>query len=176
MAAYTGARSQWGTKADRRSLWQDALALAIAIGVSQLAGVIGSLGAGDGMTRFYIELELPPLTPPSWVFGPVWISLYALIGVSAWLVWREGWQARHMKPALIAFVVQLALNAGWTIVFFGLNALGWAIVEILVLVAAILVTTILFWKVRPLAGVLFLPYLAWTAFATYLTIAIWYLN
>jgi tryptophan-rich sensory protein len=72
--------------------------------------------------------------------------------------------------------VQLALNAGWTIVFFGLNALGWAIVEILVLVAAILVTTVLFWTVRPLAGVLFLPYLAWTTFATYLTIAIWYMN
>jgi tryptophan-rich sensory protein len=81
-----------------------------------------------------------------------------------------------VKRALIAFVVQLALNAGWTIVFFGLNALGWAIVEILVLVAAILVTTVLFWKVRPLAGVLLLPYLAWTTFATYLTIAIWYMN
>jgi tryptophan-rich sensory protein len=176
MAAYTGARSQWRTRANRRPLWQDALALAIAIGVSQLAGVIGSLGAGDGMTRFYMELELPPLTPPSSVFGPVWISLYTLTGISAWLVWREGWQARRVKPALIAFVVQLALNAGWTIVFFGLNALGWAIVEILVLVAAILVTTVLFWKVRPLAGVLLLPYLAWTTFATYLTIAIWYMN
>jgi translocator protein len=128
------------------------------------------------MTRFYEELELPPLTPPSWVFSPVWITLYALIGVGTWLVWRRGLDTPGVRPALVAFLVQLALNAAWTIVFFGANAPAWAVLEILVLVAAIVVTVVLYRRVRRAAALLLLPYLAWTVFATYLTVAIWWLN
>jgi translocator protein len=163
-------------KKDVHAGWLDLLKLAAAIAVSQSAGVIGSLAAGDGMTRFYEELDLPPLTPPSWVFGPVWITLYTLMGIAAWLVWRRGWRAPGVRPALLVFLAQLVLNAGWTIVFFGANAPGWAALEIAALAAAVVATTLLFWRVHRVAGLLLLPYLVWVLFAGYLTVAIWRLN
>ncbi len=124
---------------------------------------------------WYEELAKPAWNPPSWVFGPVWTVLYAMMALAAWRVWlRGGWALQ--KIALGLFVVQWALNALWTPLFFGLHRPDWALVEILVLLLAIFATTRAFWRVDRTAGLLLLPYAAWVAFATALNFAIWRMN
>jgi translocator protein len=136
-----------------------------------LAGLVGSQFEPG---TWYAGLEKPPWNPPSWVFGPVWTTLYVLMGVAAWLVWdRSGAGA---SAALTLFVVQLVLNAAWSWLFFGLQSPGLALIEIVVLWALIVATTMLFWRVRAGAGALMLPYLAWVTFATALNFEIWRLN
>jgi tryptophan-rich sensory protein len=134
-------------------------------------GGIASAGAGD----FYAQLDRPGWAPPGWLFGPVWSILYALQGVAAWLVWRER-RADGRGAALAAFVAQLAANALWSWLFFAWRQGGLAFGEVLLLLAMVGVTAALFWRVRPLAGALLLPYLLWVAFATALTYSIWQRN
>ena len=124
---------------------------------------------------WYAELAKPTWNPPGWIFGPVWTILYALMAVAAWRVWRQGGWAKQ-KVALSLFVVQWALNALWTPLFFGLHRPGWALAEILILLAAILATMRAFWRVDRPAGLLLLPYAAWVAFATVLNWTIWRMN
>jgi translocator protein len=124
---------------------------------------------------WYASLIKPSWTPPPWVFGPVWSLLYVLMAVAAWLVWREGgW--RSQRQALGLFLLQWLLNALWTPLFFGLHQPGLACVEIAALWLLILMTLILFWRVKKTAGVLLLPYLAWVTIATALNFTIWRLN
>lgn len=124
---------------------------------------------------WYAGLAKPPWNPPSWLFGPVWTTLYVLMSVAAWLVWREGgWRAQ--KRALGLYLVQWALNALWTPIFFGMHRPGLAFAEILALDAAVLGTLIVFWRVRRLAGLLLAPYALWVLFATILNGVIWHLN
>jgi tryptophan-rich sensory protein len=146
-----------------------------------LAGfVLASLGPGFlgtlfGNTGFYREIERPSWAPPGAVFGPVWTVLYLMMGTAAWLVWRQPPAARRRR-ALTLFWVQLGLNALWIPIFFGLQSIGVALVEIAVLLVAIALTTAAFFRVSRAAGGLFLPYLGWVAFATALNAAIWTLN
>ncbi len=136
-----------------------------------VAGISGAATSG-GVHSWYPTLAKPTWNPPSWVFGPVWTILYAMMAVAAWLVWRRaGWGG-----ALLLFGVQLALNAAWSPLFFGLHRIDLALVDIVVLWAAIVATTVAFWKVTPVAGWLFVPYLAWVSFAAMLNFAIWKLN
>lgn len=136
-----------------------------------VGGGIGSLfQPGD----WYAQLDKPPWNPPSRVFGPVWTALYVLMGVAAWLVW-DRWRGQA-RAALTLFVVQLAFNAGWSAVFFGLQSPGLAFAEILVLWALIVATITMFWRRHASAGILLLPYLAWVTFAAALNFAIWRLN
>ena len=114
--------------------------------------------------------------PPAWVFGPVWTLLYVMMGVAAFLVWQRGWSAAGVKIALAFFVLQLALNGLWSVLFFGLQSPGLALIEIVLLWLAIAVTTVLFWRVTPPAGLILLPYWAWVSFATILNGSIWMLN
>ncbi len=113
--------------------------------------------------------------PPPWVFGPVWIALYVLMGIAAWLVWRRQDEAGR-RLALMLFAFQLGLNALWSFVFFGMENPGAALVNIGVLWAVILATTFAFRKISQLAAWLLLPYLAWVSFASYLNCGIWLLN
>ena len=130
------------------------------------------LGAAFPPDAWYAALAKPWWTPPGAVFGPVWFALYAAMGVAAWLVWRRrGWSG-----PLAAYGVQLALNAAWTPLFFGAQALAASFALILALWAAIAVTAVAFWRVRALAGALLLPYLAWVSYAAALNGAIWRLN
>lgn len=124
---------------------------------------------------WYAGLAKPAWNPPSWVFGPVWTVLYALMAIAAWRVWRYGGWAKQ-KVALSLFVVQWALNALWTPLFFGLHRPDWALAEILVLLLAILATVRASWRVDRIAGALLIPYAAWVAFATVLNWTIWRLN
>ncbi|MFP3940506.1 MAG: TspO/MBR family protein [Thermoanaerobaculia bacterium] len=125
---------------------------------------------------WYAGLEKPPWNPPGWVFAPVWTVLYAMMAVAGWLVWRSPGLLTLRRLALGVFAVQLALNGAWSWLFFGLHRPGLALAEIVVLWLAIVATTLFFWRVRPLAGVLLLPYLAWVSFAVALNAALWRLN
>jgi translocator protein len=124
---------------------------------------------------WYYQIAKPSWTPPSWLFGPVWTALYLAMAVAGWLVWRRGGWAAH-RGALALFLVQLALNAVWSGLFFGLHSPGLAMVEILLLWTAILLTARAFFRVSRLAGWLLVPYLLWVSFASVLTFAVWRLN
>ena len=124
---------------------------------------------------WYAGLAKPAWNPPGWLFGPVWTVLYALMAVAAWRVWRRGGWARQ-KTALGLFILQWALNALWTPLFFGLHKPAWALVEIVILLAALLATWRAFWQMDRPAGLMLAPYAAWVAFATALNGAIWWLN
>lgn len=152
----------------------------------QIVGLVGWLAvslaaAGIGgvpsirASSFYTHLVRPSWAPPPSVFGPVWTFLYVLMGISAWLAWRVG-GFRAAKSALTLFLLQLAFNALWSWLFFGWHRGALAFAEILMLWALILFTLIAFWRVRPWAGVLLVPYLLWVSFACMLNYSIWRLN
>jgi translocator protein len=150
------------------------LALLVWLAISYAAAALGgfaSANAGD----FYQQLTRPAWAPPSWLFAPAWALLYFLMGVAAWLVWRER-GLRKAPVTLSLFLVQLAVNALWTWVFFVWHLGALAFGEILVLWALILCTIVAFWRVRPIAGALLIPYLVWVSFASALTHAVWQLN
>ena len=147
---------------------------AMALGVFALLVAAAALfGAQFEPGLWYEALRKPPLTPPSWVFGPVWSLLYLTIAVAGWLIWRA---RRNRVPALALWGVQLALNAAWSFLFFGLQRQSLALLEIGILLVFIVATAVVFFRVRPLAGALFAPYAAWVAFASYLNAGLWYLN
>jgi len=112
---------------------------------------------------------------PNWLFGPVWTVLYAMMGVAAWRVWCKAWGNRARRP-LALFALQLALNLGWSVTFFGLHAIGAAVVVIVALEAAILGTMLAFRRIDGVAAALLVPYALWVAFATLLNVTIWRLN
>jgi tryptophan-rich sensory protein len=136
------------------------------------AGWVGSQFAPG---EWYASLSKPSWNPPGAVFAPVWTFLYILMGIAAWLVWKEqGFGGARV--ALIAFLAQLVLNGLWSWLFFGINNPLAAFIEILVLWLLILITLVLFWRIKPLAGMLLLPYLAWVGFASVLNFTLWRLN
>ncbi|MGE0594059.1 MAG: TspO/MBR family protein [Vicinamibacterales bacterium] len=141
------------------------------IGVCQLVGIVAALGTSTD-TVWYDQLAKPDWNPPRWVFAPVWTTLYALMGIAAWRVWRTGRGA----PALRLFFMQLALNFAWSFLFFGAQAIVAALIEIVVLWIAIVVTTAAFWRLDRPAAWLMAPYLAWVSFATALNGAIVLMN
>lgn len=124
---------------------------------------------------WYAELQKPEWSPPAWVFGPVWTVLYLLMGIAAGLVWKR-YGFSGARTALGLFLAQLVLNALWSWLFFGLRLPGLAFGEIVVLGILILATAIAFWRKRPVAGALLVPYLLWVAFAAALNFSIWRLN
>jgi len=150
--------------------------LIIAVVASELAGVIGSLFTVSAIPTWYAGLVKPALNPPSWVFGPVWTTLYFLMGIAAFLVWRMGWERKEVKMALGVFGIQLFLNAIWSIIFFGLHNPGWALADIALLWLTIVWTIALFYKISKPAAYLLAPYLLWVSFASYLNYAILVLN
>ncbi len=124
---------------------------------------------------WFETLNKPSWNPPSWLFGPVWTTLYAMMAVAAWLVWRHGgWKSQRV--ALGLFVLQWALNAAWTPLFFGMQRPDLALIDIVLLWLAITATIVAFWRVSTLASVLLLPYLAWVSFAAFLNFTIWRMN
>ena len=145
--------------------------VALTLGIAALGGVFTSMG----QPAWYDTLQKPSFNPPSWVFGPVWTTLYVMMAVAAWLVWRKADGAAGRR-AIVAWAVQLALNLGWSALFFALRSPAWALAEIVVLWLAILVTVILFFRHSRLAGWLMVPYLAWVSFAAVLNFAIVRLN
>jgi|GEM_PF-84749 len=150
--------------------------LIVAVAIAELAGVIGSIFTVPSIDGWYSNLIKPELAPPNWVFGPVWTTLFFLMGISAFLVWKKGLASREVKVALSVFFVQLILNILWSIIFFGWQSPGAAFMEIIFLWLAIIATIIVFAKVSKPAAWLILPYIIWVSFAGYLNFSIWRLN
>jgi len=150
--------------------------LIISIVICNSAGFIGAIFTTSAIPIWYNSLEKPSFSPPNWVFGPVWTTLYTLMGISAYLVWRQGINNSQVKTALIIFGVQLFLNAIWSPIFFGLRALFAALVVIVILWIAILLTIFAFYKISTVAAVLLIPYILWVSLATILNYSLWVLN
>ncbi len=149
----------------------------LALGAALLIAFVPALGGVfTGPSAWYEGLAKPSWNPPGWVFGPVWTALYASMGVASWLVWRERGRARAVRAALWVYAVQLVLNAAWSPLFFGLRRPDLAMIDIVLLWVTIVATVVLFWRVRPVAGAVLLPYLAWVTFASGLNFAIWRMN
>ena len=154
------------------SPWKNAAALVVCIIVTFLAP---ALGAWAMPGEWYAALRKPSWNPPSWLFGPVWTALYLMLATAAWLVWRRGGWAGQRR-ALTLYLVQLALNAAWTPLFFGLKMPGIAFAEIILLLAAVVTTAFAFRRVNKAAGALLVPYIAWVSFAGFLNFTLWRLN
>jgi tryptophan-rich sensory protein len=151
------------------------LALVAFVAAAQAAGVIGIPFTDRGTDSWYSQLEVPPFNPPSWVFAPVWTTLYLLIGIAAWATWRRPDSPRRDR-ALVAWWVQLALNAAWTPLFFGAQRPGWALAEIVVLWLAAALTWRWLARCSTASAWLFAPYMAWISFAVVLNASIVGLN
>lgn len=152
-------------------MWAGIVVLVV---LTALTAVVGSVASANA-PAFYAELQQPAWSPPPSVFGPVWTLLYAMMALAAALVWR----ARHRPGARAAiglYVVQLALNALWSWIFFAWRNGAWAVIEIAALWLAIVATLVAFWRVTKVAGALLVPYLAWVTFAAALTVTLWRTN
>lgn len=141
--------------------------------------VIGALGGfltTQNVQTWYPTINKPQFTPPNWIFGPVWTFLYILMGVSSYLVWQRRKKNELFKKAIAIYVLQLVFNLGWSFLFFYQHQIGLALVEILVLLALIVITGFLFYRINRIAGLLYIPYVLWVSFASYLTYSIYILN
>lgn len=154
---------------------KDVGALFLFVVGSELAGGLGSLFTVPSIAGWYQMLQKPALNPPNWIFGPVWTTLFLFMGIAAFLVWKKS-RGTGRKIALSLFGVQFVLNVLWSALFFGWHQVDLAFVEIIALWIAILWTGIFFYRHSKPAGILFVPYLAWVSFASYLNFALWSLN
>ena len=151
--------------------------LVVSCAVPLLVGIMGSLfTTADTLGNWYANLNKPPFNPPDWIFGPVWTTLYIMMGISAFLVWRKGLDDKIVRIALGCFIVQLFLNAIWTPLFFGLHSPLLGLIDIVLLVNAVIVTIFTFSKISRPASLLLIPYLAWVSFATILNASLYLLN
>lgn len=152
------------------------LQLVLFIAIAQAAGIIGAYFTADAIPTWYAGLEKPFFNPPNWVFGPVWTTLYTLMGTASYFVWRKRFSLTHAARGMQWYWIQLGLNAIWSPVFFGLKSLSLALAIILALWVAIVLTIREFWKMDWRLGVALLPYIAWVSFATLLNYSLWRLN
>ncbi len=152
------------------------LTIIAALAIPQIAGAIGSLFTFQAIPTWYATIIKPELAPPNWVFGPVWTTLFLLMGLASYLVWKRGWERRDVKIALSVYVVQLALNTIWSILFFGIPSPQLAFYEIVLLWLSIATNIVLFYRISKAAGLMLVPYIAWVSFAGYLNYSIWMLN
>jgi benzodiazapine receptor len=154
---------------------RNAIALVLSFALTYAAAALGGL-ASVRARDFYGQLDRPAWAPPGWLFGPVWAVLYTAMAVAAWLAWRSGQAGGGARVAIALYLLQLVLNAAWTWLFFVFRRGGWATVEIVALWIAIALTIVAFWRLRPIAGAMLLPYLVWVTFAGFLTVSVWRRN
>jgi len=154
----------------------EVLRLIVSIVICQLAGLIGSFFTTPGIPTWYAALRKPTFTPPNWLFAPVWTTLFVLMGISLFLIWRKPVITPKVRTALIVFALQLALNVLWSILFFGLRSPLAGFIEILILWVVILLTIVNFYRLSSAAGVLLIPYILWVSFAAILNFSLWRLN
>jgi len=150
--------------------------LIVSVVVAELAGVLGSLFTTPNIQIWYDLLNKPAVNPPSWVFGPVWTTLYFLMGVAAYLVWKQGTKDKNVRIALRFYVLQLLVNIIWSYAFFGAHSPLAGLCVIAGLWLFIAATILVFQKVSKLAAWLMIPYIVWVSFATYLNFSLWILN
>lgn len=152
------------------------LKLILCLVICQLAGIIGVFFTIDSIPTWYAALNKPSFNPPNSIFAPVWTILYVMMGISMFLIWKEGLKNKDVKNAFIFFIIQLVLNALWTIVFFGAHSALGGLIIIVLLWITVLYCIISFRKISRIASVLLIPYLLWITFATLLNYYILILN
>jgi tryptophan-rich sensory protein len=150
--------------------------LLLAIIICQAAGFAGSVFTTPSIATWYVTLQKPSFAPPNWIFAPVWITLFTLMGISLYLVWSKGLEKKKVKIAISIFAAQLVLNIIWSILFFGLHSPAYAFAEIIILWIAIALTIFKFSKISRNATLVLLPYIIWVSIAAYLNYSIWILN
>ena len=155
--------------------WTRWIGLVLFVVVCLGVGGLGAVATTPEIDSWYRTVIKPTWNPPDWVFGPVWTTLFVLMGISGWLVWKSAGFKSASTP-LTLFAVQLALNVAWSWIFFGMHQIGWAVVEIGILWLAILATAVAFFRHSVPAGWLLVPYLGWVTFASVLNFIIWRLN
>jgi benzodiazapine receptor len=150
--------------------------LLIAVIVCQAAGIIGSIFTAGAVTGWFASLNQPPFTPPDCMYAPIWITMYLLMAIAAFLIW---WRGLHIKPvriAMILFLVQLVLNVLWAVVLFGLQSILFGLITVVALWIMVLFTIIQFYRISNAAGSLMIPYILWVTFAVILNGALYLLN
>jgi len=139
-------------------------------------GVLGGLITINSVRTWYPGIQKPSWNPPNWLFGPVWSTLFIIIGISAYLVWRKRDKIVHFPRTVAIYFIQLVLNLVWSYLFFYHHMIGAALIEIFALLVAIVINGIMFYKIDKTAGILFIPYFLWVSFAAFLTYNIFILN
>jgi len=152
------------------------LAFIINIAITLSVGALGGLATAKSVQTWYPTLNKPSFNPPNWLFAPVWTSLYVLIGIAAYLVWIRKDSITHFPRTVAIYLIQLILNLAWSFIFFYLHEIGFALFEILLLLAVIIVNAVMFYKINKWAGLIFIPYILWVTFASFLTYNIFILN
>jgi len=155
---------------------RDIVGLLLSIFVCQLAGLLGSVFTTPAIPTWYASLKKPFFTPPSWVFTPVWVTLFTLMGISLYIVWKKGLSRHDVRRAVGLFGIQLVLNVLWSVVFFGAQSPLYGFVIIVLLWIALLATIVVFYRVSRTAAVLLVPYFLWGSFASILNLSILILN
>jgi tryptophan-rich sensory protein len=150
--------------------------LIISIGAPLFVGAIAGYFTSKEIRNWYFQLNKPWWNPPNWLFGPVWTTLYILMGIALFLVWKKEPTDYSKRQAVNLFWIQLLLNFLWSFIFFRYHQPGWALVEIVAMWAAIMMTILTFSKINKLAAWLLVPYISWVSFATILNYTIWQLN
>lgn len=153
-----------------------ALIFVICIATPLIIGFVGTLFTYGSLTGWYALLEKPSFTPPAWIFAPTWTVLYILMGISLFLVLKNGSGSPSLKPAVVLFAAQLVLNLAWSVAFFGMRAISLALCVLLVLIALIAATMLVFRRISATAAWLLVPYQAWCCFAAVLNAGIWLLD
>jgi len=152
------------------------LPFVICLIISLSAGAIGGLLTKDAVDTWYRTINKPSFTPPDGVFSPVWISIFIMMGISSYLVWQRRKFVTGYSWAVIVYILQLILNILWSYFFFYQHQLGFAVIEIGVLLVTIIINAFIFYRINKVAGLLYLPYILWVGFASYLTYSIFILN
>ncbi|MDQ7818132.1 MAG: TspO/MBR family protein [Melioribacteraceae bacterium] len=155
----------------RLNLVKLAISLVLPLSVGAVAGMLTS----QAVPTWYASLNRPSFNPPNWVFGPVWTSLYILLGISFYLIWKEN-PSKYRNLAIKVFSIQILLNFLWSFIFFYFNLIGVALLEIILLWISIVTMIYLFYKIKPIAAYLNIPYLLWVSFATILNSGYYFLN
>lgn len=146
----------------------------ICIAICLTLGLLSGFSTVDEIANWYRFIYKPSWNPPNWIFGPMWTTLYILMGIAVALIWQSSHQPK--KRAIILFIIQFIFNLAWSFIFFNLHAIGWALAEILMMLLFIMLTIVSFYKINKTAAFLLIPYLLWVSFATVLNGSIWYLN
>lgn len=156
---------------NKSELFKLLVSLILPLSVGAVAGIF----TAQGVQEWYLTLNRPSFNPPNWIFAPVWTTLYILMGISLFLIWKlETSKARNF--AILAFTIQLLFNFSWSFLFFYFNALGIALIEIILLWVSIVTMLVLFYKIKPITAYMNLPYLLWVSFASVLNGAYYMLN
>ena len=158
-----------------RQGWRSWVVLAAFLGGVFALSAVGGFITAKSVGAWYHSLARPSFNPPDWIFAPVWTVLYITIAVAGWLVWRRSGFGRA-RDAFVIYALQLACNLTWTVLFFGLHAIGGALIEIVILLAVIVLNAYAFYRIIPVAGLLYVPYALWVGFATILNASFWWLN